>query len=216
MWRHYLEYSDFHAFSNIVETNSGNLVSVGFFNHPRQDTVNAIRGHIISVDSSGNRNWYREYYAPDNYDYNSELYDVIQTADGGYLACGRNIRINGQARAWLLKLDSMGCLIPGCDTLGIGIGVPPVPLSLDDNLQVYPNPASDQLHLLWRVEPTQANEATTYQLIGMGGRVALQGETPQSIGRVLLEVGDLSPGMYTVVLQHGAERLSRQRMVVGR
>jgi hypothetical protein len=144
------------------------------------------------------------------------LYDVIQTADGGYLACGKNIRINGQARAWLLKLDSMGCLIPGCDTLGVGIGVPPIQLSLDDNLQVYPNPASDQLHLLWRVEPKQANETTTYQLIGMDGRVALRGETPQSNGRVLLEVGGLSPGIYTVVLQHGAERISRQRVVVGR
>ncbi len=216
IWKHYLGYYEFHTFSNIIETNNNDLVSVGFFNHPRQDTVNAIRAHIISVDSSGNRNWYREYYAPANYDYNSELYDVIQTADGGYLACGRNIRINGQARAWLLKLDSIGCLIPGCDTLGMGIGLPPVQLSLDDNLQVYPNPASDQLHLLWRVDPQQATEITTYQLIGLDGRVALRGEIPQTNGRVLLRVGNLSPGMYTVLLQHGEDRFSRQKVVVGR
>jgi hypothetical protein len=88
--------------------------------------------------------------------------------------------------------------------------------TIESDLPLYPNPASDQLHLLWRVEPAQANEITTYQLIGMDGRVALRGETPQSDGRVLLEVGDLSPGMYTVVLQHGADRLSRQRVVVGR
>ncbi len=216
IWRHFIEYFEFYHFTSLIETSRSDLVSVGWFNHPRQDTVNAIRAHIISVDSSGNRNWYREYYAPANYDYNSELYDVIQTADGGYLACGRNIRINGQARAWLLKLDSLGCLIPGCDTLGIGIGLPPVQLSLDDNLQVYPNPAWDQMHLLWRIDPKQASEVSTYQLIGMDGRVALQGQAAQSEGRVLLRVADLSPGMYTVLVQHGAQRVARQRVVIGR
>jgi len=216
LWRHYIPSPEVYALFNLFEDNRSNLISVGWFNHPRQDTVNAIRAHIISVDSSGNRNWYREYYAPTNYDYNSELYDVIQTADGGYLACGKNIRINGQARAWLLKLDSMGCLIPGCDTLGIGIGLPPVQLSLDDNLQLYPNPASDQLHLLWRVDPQQAADISTYQLIGMDGRIALQGQAAGSAGRVLLDVRGLSPGLYTVILQHGPQRVSSQKVVIGR
>ena len=217
IWQHFLSgIKGSNALFNLTESESGDVVSVGYYVHDRQDTVNAIRAHIISVDSSGNRNWYREYYAPANYDYNSELYDVIQTADGGYLACGRNIRINGQARAWLLKLDSMGCLIPGCDTLGIGIGLPPVQLSLDDNLQLYPNPASDQLHLLWRVAPQQASDIGTYQLIGMDGRIALQGQAAGSAGRVLLDVRGLSPGLYTVILQHGLQRVSSQKVVIGR
>lgn len=216
VWKHYIENDDVYAFFNHVEASNQDIISVGWYNHPRQDTVNAIRAMIISVDSMGNRNWYREYYAPANYDYNSELYDVIQTRDGGFLACGKNVRINGQARAWLLKLDSLGCLIPGCDTLGQVNGEGAVVLSLDDNLQVYPNPASDRVHLLWRVDEQQASVWSSYQLLGLDGRVVLQGEVPQRAGRVLLEVGGLSPGMYTVLVQHGPDRVARQRIVIGR
>jgi hypothetical protein len=216
LWQHYMENDDVYAFFNHLESSNGDIVSVGWYNHPRTDTVNAIRAHIISVDSSGSRNWYREYFAPANYDYNSELYDVIQTRDGGFLACGKNVRINGQARAWLLKLDSLGCLIPGCDTLGQVMGEGPVLLSLDDNLQVYPNPAGDRVHLLWRVEARQAAERSSYRLLTMEGREVLVGEVPQSAGRALLEVGALPPGTYVVELRHGLERLARQRLLISR
>jgi hypothetical protein len=216
IWRHFYSYKAFNTFANIIETSNKDLVSVGFFRKDRIDTVNAIRAMIISVDSSGSRNWYREYFAPADYDYNSELYDVIQTRDGGFLACGKNVRINGQARAWLLKLDSLGCLIPGCDTLGQVIGEGPVLLSLDDNLQVYPNPAGDRVHLLWRVEARQAAERSSYRLLTMEGRVVLVGEVPQSAGRALLEVGALPPGTYVVEVRHGLERLARQRLLISR
>jgi hypothetical protein len=216
LWQHFIPSPTVYSYFNFIETSNKDLVSVGFFRKDRIDTVNAIRAMIISVDSSGSRNWYREYFAPANYDYNSELYDVIQTRDGGFLACGKNVRINGQARAWLLKLDSLGCLIPGCDTLGQVMGEGAVLLSLDDNLQVYPNPAGDRVHLLWRVEARQAAERSSYRLLTMEGREVLVGEVPQSAGRALLEVGALPPGTYVVELRHGIERLARQRLLISR
>jgi hypothetical protein len=216
-WQEFMPSKHSYNYFNIINnTLNSDIVSVGWYNHPRIDTVNAIRAMIISVDSSGSRNWYRVYFAPANYDYNSELYDVIQTRDGGFLACGKNVRINGQARAWLLKLDSLGCLIPGCDTLGQVIGEGPVLLSLDDNLQVYPNPAGDRVHLLWRVEARQAAERSSYRLLTMEGREVLVGEVPQSAGRALLEVGALPPGAYVVEVRHGMERLARQRLLISR
>jgi len=72
------------------------------------------------------------------------------------------------------------------------------------------------LHLLWRVDPQQAADISTYQLIGMDGRIALQGQAAGSAGRVLLDVRGLSPGLYTVILQHGLQRVSSQKVVIGR
>jgi hypothetical protein len=57
VWQHYLSgIIGSNALFNLISTRSGDIVSVGYFVHDRQDTVNAIRAHIISVDSNGNRN----------------------------------------------------------------------------------------------------------------------------------------------------------------
>ena len=85
---------------------------------------------------------------------------------------------------------------------------------LSRSLFVYPNPTAGQLHLEWPVDPQQASETTTYRLIGMDGRVALEGQTAQALGRALLNVSGLSPGLYTILVDHGGGRVARQKVVV--
>ena len=49
-----------------------------------------------------------------------QLRDVLPTPDGGFIAVGAayGVSHNGQSYgqdAWVIKVDSMGCLEPGCD-----------------------------------------------------------------------------------------------------
>ena len=78
------------------------------------------------------------------------LFDVEPTSDGGFIATGEakqtganNDPIPGLQTVTVLKLDSMGCLVPGCHT----VGVQEIVLGLKDALRVWPNPASDHVNV---------------------------------------------------------------------
>jgi len=98
---------------------------------------------LHKLDTDGNVLWSR-YYAhytglPVGYDH---IFNAVQPAsDDGFILTGE---AQGQAppnrsRLWLVKLDSMGCLVPGCHT----VGVQEFESGLQSALRVSPNPAQD-------------------------------------------------------------------------
>ncbi|MFO0360365.1 MAG: hypothetical protein ACK500_00950, partial [Flavobacteriales bacterium] len=93
-------------------------------------------GYISKLDPDGNELWYRKYsQTEDNWCF---FYDVIQTADGGYFLTGSlSPEVDLTQDIWGLKLDDMGCLVPGCDTL---VHAPERDASW--GVSIYPNPTS--------------------------------------------------------------------------
>jgi hypothetical protein len=102
---------------------------------------------LLKTDLEGNPLWYREYdfYSTDTGDKGMQVYSFIQTPDKGFLLTGEYQNRMGQLsngefwqKAALLKLDSNGCYIPGCNATDniVKIKVP------DNVCLVYPNPAA--------------------------------------------------------------------------
>ncbi len=74
---------------------------------------------------------------------------VTSTPDGGYAACGYMSSDDYFADGWVIKVDNMGCLVSGCDTLNVSITeyesdndqqyfvVGPNPVSKGNTLNIY-------------------------------------------------------------------------------
>jgi hypothetical protein len=98
--------------------------------------------------------------------------------------------------AWVARTDSFGCLVPGCH-LGDSIFAPstslPVilyPQTLKVNL--YPNPASDYLHI--EVESEQLPPGLHAAVFNLEGRML--SEHRLEAGQASLPVFNLAPGIY--------------------
>jgi hypothetical protein len=134
--------------NNAIESSSGNFVFVGSERDPPFPGGGRRQyGVIASTDSDGELLWLRKYYsAPEDVDIDF-LRALVETPDGGYVACGDSFgpwSDSTYQNVWVVKTDSVGCLEANCDSI---ITATEEPFSPTDEapLSIYPNPASDQL-----------------------------------------------------------------------
>jgi hypothetical protein len=102
-------------------------------------------GAIFKVAPNGDSLWLRHYEAiTDTTIYIEEnLTDLKETKDKGFILCGESYKLgvkNPEQSPWLLKLDSCGCLVPGCWKKTTTKALPD-----EIKLQTYPNPVSGTL-----------------------------------------------------------------------
>ncbi|NUM31871.1 MAG: T9SS type A sorting domain-containing protein [Bacteroidetes bacterium] len=108
--------------------------------------------YLLKTDFDGNPIWYREYELyPNNTAWQEfKSYDVTATSDGGYVLTGEyisdkgNIFKNGCQLATIIKVDSFGCLEPGCQKNDSLVGVKTLPKPV---CKLYPNPANETIHI---------------------------------------------------------------------
>ncbi len=97
------------------------------------DEVSQGRGFICKLDSNGVKLWERTYYT--RTDRENYFTDVAKVSDGGYIVTGSAWSATDQD-VWLVRLDSMGCLEPGCDI----VDVPTITVNNTTLFNFYPNP----------------------------------------------------------------------------
>ncbi|MCI1753120.1 MAG: T9SS type A sorting domain-containing protein [Flavobacteriales bacterium] len=108
------------------------------------------RAVIYRMTQNGDSLWRREYAHFGNL---SNLYpeipwDIEPTSDGGMVLTGETwnqdtVPPYSNLNMWLLKLDSLGCLVPGCQFVGIET----IAYGLDNTLKAWPNPSAGQFTL---------------------------------------------------------------------
>lgn len=64
--------------------------------------------------------------------------------------------------AWIVRSDSFGCVVPGCQLLGVGN-----PSNMQPNVQVYPNPAQNELTVECLNPILNPTEICIYNTIGV-------------------------------------------------
>ena len=147
--------------------------------------------------------------------YPQEFYDVKPTSDGGLILTGET---NGPAppnshRLWLVKLDSMGCLVPGCHT----VGVQEFESQLQSALKVSPNPANERVQVsLALPEGYRLEGAVQALLLDAQGKEVLRAQVPTNTTelRGQLDVNGLSPGLYYLHLRDAAKWLAGGKVVM--
>ncbi|MBP9192983.1 MAG: T9SS type A sorting domain-containing protein [Ignavibacteria bacterium] len=104
------------------------------------DSTNTYLGLIIHLSSEGDSLWYRTYInLSSNYSYNI-LYDIQQTSDKGFIACGfvvpGGVPDTGRQDTWILQVDSNGCEVANCLLSDI------LDVTSTTNLNIWPNPST--------------------------------------------------------------------------
>jgi hypothetical protein len=152
---------------------------------------------IMKLDENFNLLWKR-IYVPEGYDELDmsaavcRLNDFVENADGSITALGMVYMYTGTGPqggyiqdSYMIRVDSLGCLIPGCS-----IGVTEFEDLVD--LLVYPNPTSSNLTIQL---PT--NDNWTVRLYNMNGQL-VSTEKINGNNRLDLNLQNFTSGLYTV------------------
>ncbi len=156
--------------------------------------------YLAKTNSVGGILWQRRYVV--NTNSNHYTYGVSRTSDSGYIIGGSCVV--GTQDAWLVKVDSMGCEVAGCDGVGF------LELENERRLSVYPNPAS--------------NDATV-RLTSIGGKETYI-EVSNSLGQVVDNISlnglttvqliteSYSAGLFHLRLLENGECLASEKLLI--
>jgi len=140
------------GYTKLIALQDSKFVAVGISHVGDLENVNGDFsdefGKIIKFNGDGELLWERnyQYFGDEAYFDNHIFKDIIETSDGGFLACGEiKLPIGNTKRqySWLVKMDEHGCVVPGCHDLIDNT------ISVSDalGLKLFPNPVSDVLNV---------------------------------------------------------------------
>ena len=135
--------------------------------------------------------------------------------DGGIIICGEARDWSGQdsipQQAWLMKLDSFGCLVPGCQLIDATEEA-----QEQGTLLLYPNPARDYLNFFYRPAPGQNSRELSFRIFDASGRELQRFEAQSGEATYIVPLWHWPPGVYFLQLLHDGLPVRTERFVVGR
>jgi hypothetical protein len=164
-------------------------------------------GYVFRMRPDGTLLWER-YLADVRFPDDSHFFnDVIEADDGGIVLTGllRDSFPNGEPaitnpNVWLVKLDSLGCLEPGCSrfqVMGATVNTEQIPQP-PNNLRLFPNPTATFTQLQWPPD-TELRYPLQVQVYDLAGRSVLARSFVQD--PVVLQCAAWPPGYYFVKVQ---------------
>jgi hypothetical protein len=214
----------------IMALNDSEFVAVGFMRNNIPTNYNQ-NGYLVKFNIQGEKIWERKYtkipheHLASNYPA-LELYDVSLTSDEGFVMVGQGINYyddNGELpgqKAWLVKTDRYGCLVPNCQYIGVEtepidttdttdttIVIPPTP----PVTWLFPNPATEFLFYYHHQDNFQPVTATIYST---SGQLVQKWEITENDVTYEIDVSQFAAGTYLLkVANHLGEVLRIERFV---
>jgi hypothetical protein len=186
-------------FSKPIILGNEDIVFAGFI----EDSPDNYSGWLVKTDSLGNIIWERQ-YTIGNSTY-SLFNDLKTTEDGGFIMCG--YAMNPSQDAWVVKVDSNGCLVPGCNN-----DVVEILLSEGEYLQQnYPNPANCNTSI--PVSVPQGKNATLF-VSNLTGQYMEIISVLSNTNEIELDVSDYPAGMYLYSIEIDGKVMETRRMIV--
>ena len=222
-WITYFNESREKYVASIYELEDGQIMVQGINkNHPESEIYNT--AWLAKVSPQGEVLWERNYQGEEG-DYSWRIQDMCLTLDGGFALAGayRNIHnMENNPDVWILKVDSMGCLEPGCGSELIR--VPPnryytdiedIPIPMMDVFSIYPNPISLDSKVYFHTS-TLFSKVDLLQIHDLTGRLVFT--SPISISTKKLSLKDLGlnlkQGMYLCSALQQGKVLQQHKIVV--
>ncbi len=146
------------------------------------------------------------------------MWNVEPTPDGGFIACGEitqsmNDPNPGLYTVFIVKTDSFGCVVPGCQNIDTEI----YELELHDKLVLAPNPAHDRVRF-------ELPLPDGYPLAGTVQAILLDAQGKEVVRNPIgstglglsgnLDVSGLLSGMYYLHLRDGQKWLAGGKVIV--
>ncbi|MBU6205949.1 MAG: T9SS type A sorting domain-containing protein, partial [Bacteroidetes bacterium] len=163
--------------------------------------------HLSRITNQGELVWRRlyNYIKPNNYAYyNYYNFDLDTCPDKGFILSGYiSDDINVLDSGWLVKVDSMGCLLPGCH-----LSPPEVPTDSSVHVLLYPNPANDFINFM----PQFFESDVEYRLVDMLGRSVVHGTAPDGSTN-MIDSRFLPAGTYLLCVNNDKVRITKKVVV---
>jgi len=205
---HYFQFTHARDFEILPD---GSLITCATYG-----TVDILAKYGAGGDSLWTR--YLHVFSPASY---PTLYDVQPTSDGGFALTGYVVQDSfdesnptpGLQTLWVVKTDSLGCVIPGCQEVGVGEYL----LDLQKRLAVSPNPASEQVNVVLSLPETGEIEGQArVLLLDASGRTVLEHGLQRNLNqlRATVDVSALPAGLYYLHLRDGRRWLAGSKLVV--
>ncbi|NNC95307.1 MAG: T9SS type A sorting domain-containing protein [Chitinophagales bacterium] len=206
MWRYFFKTSP----SNLISLWGGsvhkNSVYVcGNYAHSQQ-------GYIAKLNSKGQIVWERKYTTRNFPHFSHQYYitDIHIMDNGDILTLGTAPSITDTTRfdrdIWVMRLDSMGCLVPGCDTL---VGLEEV--SIVPQLMIYPNPAKNSTKIL--LERPLQSRIEIYLFNNLGEKVLKTNADPTTLD-ITLNLESFQSGLYFVQIVSNEGVIGNGKVIV--
>ncbi|MBP6870388.1 MAG: T9SS type A sorting domain-containing protein [Bacteroidales bacterium] len=199
----------------INEMNDGSIIvsgSGGFEFTP------GIEGWILKTESDGDSLWMRRYSHFQTYD--NEQNDLAFTTDNGLVLTGMTMGYPDWIESvWVQKLDSIGCDSVGCDTtVGIFEGHGGLGAWGQGGVELYPNPASDLIHITFRQNnlnrfPARDRELEIFNVYGekvVGMKLSIFQES------ITQNISGLAQGLYLVVIRERQKVVCTGKFLIAR
>lgn len=138
------------VWNKIVPAPDGNYLVCGAeWNEPGPDGGGyPVYGVVGKLSPEGDLLWMRRYISGLPFNTAMQLYAITATSDGGILAGGHTQNgLPERQNFWMLKLDSLGCLTPGCDSTSAVIDIE---AGKEPGLVLSPNPTTGRCVIVHR------------------------------------------------------------------
>jgi hypothetical protein len=189
-------YAAYDSYTSPVIRN-GYIYSLSFLKEVWNETNYKDYIHFSKLDTMGNILWNRRFSQSKQ---SNRFYSLTPVADG-FLICADgkdSTRAKGDADAWLIKTDTNGCIIPGCNAKdGIVQIVNPERI-----LNVYPNPAQNVINIETNSDKGnyQSAKLSKFFVYNLQGQILLtQTANNQNVDSINTE--NLSNGTYLIVIE---------------
>lgn len=184
------------GFYDFVELPDGNFITIGFNPSGRSTMVRFnSSGDIVSKEQ------YRHNKSRESYE---ALFKIIHTEDNGFFMCGHGFSsgLSGSiafAKGWVLKVDSLGCMLPLCVT------------STEDEFEnleviVYPNPFVEHM---W-VKLPDAHDYHTLRIYDITGRLVYSLDLSGGLAENFIDASMLDRGIYMMEFLSDTHRSSKK------
>ncbi len=169
------------GFFDVSIYNSNSIILVGA--NGNLDSLNRDQGWLLAINILGDSLYQRIYNTNPIW---PELIYAIRNVNDGFLLSGFGVDPNDtivNQDAWMLKVDSFGCLTAGCQLVGIDN----IPISREE-IRIYPNPAKDNIQF------EHSSNIISYRIADYTGKMLMAGNY-LDIG---INVENLPNGVYIV------------------
>jgi hypothetical protein len=204
-----------HILYAVKETPNGDLIACGV-----SEESGYMQGVLLRTTAQGDSLWMHKYWYQDSIytQGTGQFYDVLPTPDGGFIATGPTYRYQpvqpnfppGYSQdAWVVKVDADGCIVPGCNSVGIEEQA----TNLLEALTLFPNPASAFVTLRLELPPSVAQRPLQLSVVGMDGRIAKQ-QVLAGNGEHTLALHGLAAGVYHVHISSEGKWLTGGKLII--
>jgi hypothetical protein len=143
----------------------------------------------------------------------NKLYDFDFKDDGGIIACGDVLDLTApsqQQKAWLLSLDSYGCLSAGCQLFDAVTETE----KKEGVFKAYPNPANDVLYI--QHLPGFETQQCELQMADITGKIVMQQKLINQEVTYIFSTETLNNGIYFLSLKTESGLVQTEKIIVNR